>query len=152
MADPDRLKHCADEQEENDVTELDTKIVKALEFLLKLIRDDINNLHSEVYAEIKESTKLHDENIQLHLRVQKAEERNLELSTRLCELENKMLECQVMLHGIPEGLWETDDYHQEKLFIAISDTLLGRTKEERLDIAKGMVIKNSKWFGPYQAM
>ena len=152
MAELDRLKPSADKLVESDVTELDSKIVKALEFLLKPIRDDINNLQSKVHAEIRESAKLHDENIQLHLHVQKAEERNVELSNRLCELENKMLESHVMLHGIPEGPWETDEDHQEKIFIAISNTLLGRTKEERLNVARRMLIRCSKRIGPYQAM
>ena len=58
MADPDELKHYEDTQRENVLTGLDSTIVKALELLLIPIREDINNLRSEVQAEFRESARL----------------------------------------------------------------------------------------------
>ena len=149
MADPDKLKWTDAEAVGCESKELDSSIVKALELLLKPMRDIINKLRSEVQAEIWQSARLHEENSQLHLHVQTMEDKNIELRNRMCDLENKILESYVMVHGIPEGPWESEEDRHVKIFIAISDTLLGRTKEERLNIARTMLMRSSRHIGPY---
>ena len=81
--------------------------------------------------------------------MQNVKEKNKELTKRVVELETKMLETHVILCGIQEGPWETEEDRHEKIYIALSDTLLGRTKEERLNIARGLLIKNTHRIGVY---
>ena len=65
MADPDELKQHENAARKNILTGQDSSIVKALELLLIPIREDINNLRSEVHAEFRESARLREENSQL---------------------------------------------------------------------------------------
>ena len=152
MADPDELKQHENSARENILTGLDSMIVKVLELLLIPIREDINNLRSEVHAKFKESAQLCEENSQLFKQVQSAEEKNKELTKRVIDLETKILESHVLIRGIQESPSETEEDRHEKIFIALSDTLLGRTKEERLNIAQGMLIKSTKRIGIYRSM
>ena len=141
-----------EEKDNDELSLLDQSIVKALEFLLKPIRSDIKDLRNELKQDIVDSRQLMEENRKLHHRVQQVESKNTELSKRLCELENKLLESNVILHGIEESAWETEVVQQEKIYLAISETLIGRMLDERLDTAQGMIIKGSRWIGPYRAM
>ena len=147
---PDRLNQP--EEGEVKLSKLDQNLVKALEFLLKPIRDDIKDLKQELKQDITESHHLIEENKMLHYRVQKVEAKNIELSKQLTDLENKLLESNVMLHGISESIWETEIVRQEKIYLAIAETLIGWTLEDRLDTARGMIIKGSKRIGPYRSM
>ena len=51
------------------------------------------------------------------------------------------MESSVVFQGIEESSWETDSIRQEKIFLAISETIIGRTLEDRLDVARSKVIK-----------
>ena len=83
---------------EDELSKLDHSIVKALEFLLKPIRDDIKDLRNELKQDITDNCQLREENKMLHHRVQQVESKNTELTKRLCDLENKLLESNVILH------------------------------------------------------
>ena len=63
-----------------------------------------------------------------------------------------MLESSVILTGVKEDAWETDEVRREKIFKILSNTVLGRTFEERLDMAKIMYIKNSERLGRFRKM
>ena len=149
-AEPDELKQHENDARDNLITGLDSSIVKALELLLTPIREDIINLQSEVHAEFRENAKLHEENLQLFKQVQNVWEKNKDLIKRVVELETKMLEASVLLCGIQESPWETEEDRCEKIYIALSNTLLGRSKEERLNLARGMLIKCTKQIGTYR--
>ena len=53
-------------------------------------------------------------------------------------LENKMLESCIVMTGVKEDTWETDEVRRDKLFEILSNSVLGRTLEERLDTVKIM--------------
>ena len=112
------------------ISELDKTVVKATELLLKPIRDDIKDLCNELSQDIADCHKLCEENRLLHQRIQRVETKNTELTKRLCDLENKMLESNVILHSIQESSWETKSVRQKKIFLVISETLIGRTLDE----------------------
>ena len=65
MLEPDELKRQTEAKRDgtDELTNLDTNIVKALEILLQPIREDINSLRSEVQVEFKESARLREENL-----------------------------------------------------------------------------------------
>ena len=80
------------------------------------------------------------------------EEINCELNRRLTNLENRLLESNIILTGVREGVSETDEERKEMIYKIISDTVLGRTFDERLLTAKTMLIKSSRRLGRYSTM
>ena len=63
-----------------------------------------------------------------------------------------MLESCIVMTGVKEDTWETDEVRRDKLFKILSNTVLGRTLEERLDTVKIMYIKNSTRVGRFRKM
>ena len=140
------------EDSEEILTELDKSVIKALEKLLQPIRDDIKDLRKEVKEDVANYHQLKEENRLLHHRICEVESANKKLTKKVCDLENKMLACNVILHAIAESPWETESVRQEKIYLALSETLIGRTLEECLDTARGMYVKGSCRIGAYRAM
>ena len=147
---PDRVKHKSGK--DNVIPNIDNLIMKALEFLLKPIRDDIQNLCIELKKDLIDCEKLRDENLSLHHEVLQVESKNVELTKRVSDLENKMLESSVIISGKQESLLETKAVRQEKLFISISETLLRRNLDESLNSTRSMLIKSSRRIGSYSSM
>ena len=65
-------------------------------------------------------------------RIKQIELKNLKLTNRICALENKMLEANIILHGIKEAPWETEEARQEKVYDAVQETMMGRSYDEKL--------------------
>ena len=150
--DPDELKQHSDSPEaaENVASNLDKSILTAIEMLLKPIRDDIKDLlvtQRELKEELTLSKYLKIENRKLTNRIELVEKENRDLSNRVTNLEDKILESNLIFNGIKEEPWKTDLIRQEKIYLAISETIIGRTLEERLDTTKSMPIKGTKRIG-----
>ena len=112
----------------------DDPFLKAMERLLEPMKADIrnilkshNDLKNDLKADIMQMHQLKEDNIILTNRLQKVEAQNEELTKRVCTLEDRILQTNIIIHGIREGPWETEAIHQEKLYQAFSDTVLGRT-------------------------
>ena len=103
---PDSVKH--ESGKDNVIPNIDNSIMKALEILLKPIRDDIQNLCIELKKDLIDCKNLREENLSLHHEVLQVESKNVELTKRVSDLENKMLESSVIISGIQESLWETE--------------------------------------------
>ena len=134
------------------LAELDKSVIKALEKQLQPIRDDIKGLRKEVKEDVANYHQLKEENRQLHHWICEVEIANEKLTKKVSDLENKMLSCNVILHGIQKSPWETESVRQEKIYLAISETLISRTLEQCLETARRMCIKGSRHIGAYQAM
>ena len=150
---PDKLEQM--DLEGVEPMELDKSLVVAIRLLLQPIRNDVKDLlqsHNDMKENIVELTKLKEENVMLHRRVEEVEHKNKCLSERVTVLENKLLETSIVISGIQESPWETEAVRQEKLFIAFSETIIGRTLDDRLDTARSMYIKGTKRLGSYRSM
>ena len=146
---PDRLK-----RNDEEVTDLDQNIVHVLNHLLQPIRDDIKDLldaQRELKDELSDNKWLREEDKKLNDRIYRVECENQSLSKRVCNLEDKLLGSNIVFQGIQESTWESELVHQEKIYRAISETIVGRTLDERLDIARGMVIKGTTRIGEYRS-
>ena len=131
-----------------EITGVDSNLLKAVEMLLQPLRQDIQTL-----VRVQTETQiLREENTALTIRIKQVELKNDSLTNRICELENKILESNVILHGIRETPWEADDARQEKIYDVLQETVLGRTYDERIEIAKTMYIKSTKRLGPYSSL
>ena len=129
--------------------------LQAVKDLLKPMDDRITAVlktQMEMKATIGEAATLKSENEKLKQRVMKMEEINCELNRRLTNLENRLLESNIILTGVREGVWETDEDRKEMIYEIISDTVLGRTFDEQLLTAKTMLIRSSRRLGRYSAM
>ena len=130
-------------------------VQQVLEVLLLPLKKDIKDMLS-AQKEFKEDLfnyrKVNEANKELEQRVAKVEAQNKALTNRICDLENKMLDCNIILHGVTESAWETEEMRQEKVYDIISDTIIGRSYETKLEIAKTMGIRSTRRIGPYRSM
>ena len=76
--------------------------------------------------------------------------KNEQLSRRLSDLENRLLENNIVLTGVHEGTWESDEARRERVYEVMAETVLGRTIEERLNVGKKMKIRSTRRVGRYQ--
>ena len=107
--------------------------LQAIKDLMKPMDDRITAIlktQIEMKATIGEAATLKSENEKLKQRVTEMEELNYKLSRRLTNLENRFLESNIILTGVREGVWETDEDRREMIYEIISDTVLSRTFNE----------------------
>ena len=130
-------------------------VMLALKMLLEPMRTEIRNLtksHLDIKTNISENTLLKAENIALIKRVKAVKQINEDLNKRVCELENRLFETNLIIHGIRESAWETDDVLTEKIYDAMTETVLGRNYDNRLETVKLMPIKSAKRLGIYSSV
>ena len=113
---------------------------------------EVLNSQAEVKATIREAATLKSENEKLKRRVTKMEEINENLCRRLSAIENRLLESNIILTGIREGAWETEEARKESVYEVISETVLGRTFDDRLQTAKTMQIRSTRCLEKYRQM
>ena len=137
----------------------DDPFLKAMEWLLEPMKADIrnilkshNDLKNDLKVDIMQMHQLREDNIILTNRLQKVEAQNKVLTKRVCTLEDRILQNNIIIHGIREGPWETEAIRQEKLYQAFSDTVLGRTFDERMETARTMYITRSRRIGKFRQM
>ena len=128
-------------------TPVDQTMMLALERLLEPMRMEIRNLtksNLDIKTNISENTMLKAENKALIKQVKLVEQKNEDLKKRFCELENRLFESNLIIHGIKESAWETDDALTEKIYDAMTETVLGRSYDDRLETVKLMPIKSAR--------
>ena len=115
---------------------------------------EIRNLtksHLDIKKDISEYTVLKAENKALIECVKLVEQKNENLNKRLSELENRLFESNLIIHRIKESAWETDDARTEKIYNVMTETVLGRSYDDRLETVKLMPIKSAKRLGTYSS-
>ena len=123
--------------------------------LLHPINDSIKELlqiQRDLKEQLVDTKDVQVENEQLKQKVLIVEKNNEKLAEHVIRLENRLLQSSVIIHGLYERPWETDDMQKETIYDAISDTLIGRSYEERLEVAKTMIIRSSRRVGKYNPM
>ena len=130
-------------------------MLQSIKDLLKPLDERMTKVLStqeEMKSTIGEAATLKSENEKLKQRMSEIEEKNEELSKRLSDFENRLLENNIVLTGIHEGTWESDEVRREKIYEAMSETVLGRSYEERINIAKIMSVKSTRRIGRYRQL
>ena len=106
----------------------------------------------ELRTEFHNTITVKEEKDRLIKRIAKVESENKCLTDRIIALEDKLLEYNVILKGVHETAWETEDLLRDKIYDILSETVLGTTYDMRLGVAKTMVIRSSKRLGRYSPM
>ena len=101
---------------------------------------EILQVQKELKEELVDTKDVKIENEWLKHKINMVVQDNEKLTQRVVRLENRLLETSVILYGIYERLWETDEVRKEMIVDVISDTVLGRSYEERIEVARTMVI------------
>ena len=144
----------------------ESKQCKKLSPDLEDLRSEVEDMISPLQASInillelktswelsmQECATLRSQNTQLHTRITKVENENKLLNVRVQRLEDKLLESHVVLHGVPDTLWEPMETTREKVLTAISHTISGESHEARMDQAKKIPIKEIHRMGKFSAM
>ena len=151
-----------DEQTNMDVKDKKVKkgkkdnVLKAMLELFKSLESKLNDVAAS-QQELK--TKFIDEDKHaafevktLTNRIRKVEQENKKLTDRISKLEDKLLENNIILRGVHEAAWESNDVLLEKIWDILSDTVLGRTYEDRIKVVKTMLIKSARRLGRYNPM
>ena len=123
--------------------------------LLNPINDSIKEIlqvQKELKEDLVETKDVKAENERLKHQVSAVEKNNEGLTQRIICLENKLLETSIVLHGLYERPWETDDVRKEMIYDAISDNLPERSYEECMSVARSMIIRTSKRIGRYNPL
>ena len=129
--------------------------LQAVKDLLSPMNDRINMIlveQTKMNETIGDAALLKEENEKLKRRVILMEDTTHKLQQRISALEDKLLETNIILTGIYEGAWETEEARREVLFEVIANTIVGRNFEEKYEVAKTMHIKHSRRIGKYRQM
>ena len=131
---------------------LEDRIVAKIELLLKPLKESIDKLEEQWTNHREEIKQLRDENWKLKRRVQTVEICNKKLMDQVKKLEDAKLENNVILQGLPEAPWETDEVCRERLAAILADLVHRETLEERIAIVKKIPIKSITRIGYYNPM
>ena len=121
--------------------------------LIDPIEDKINKLLEIQHKQEKQDIELNAlkaKQSELYRRCLKTEIETSKLKRRIETLESKLLQSNLIIHGIREEEWESEENRREKLYQAISWTVDSLDRRERLDIARGIPIRTTKWLGCYR--
>ena len=130
-------------------------VLKTVLNMFKSLEAKLNSvvtLQQELRNEFHNTITVKEEKDHLIKRIAKVELENKSLTDRIIALEDKLLEYNVILKGVHEAAWETEDILREKIYDILSDTVLGTTYNMRLGVAKTMVIRLAKRLGRYSPM
>ena len=133
---------------------LKSKFDELINNVLESIQEHFNKWttsSNEVAQNKSEITVLKQENSALKTEVVILKENCEELKTQLNKLENKSLECNLIISGIPENRWETDDTRVKTLHRYIADTIKMDNPQDRYNRACNIVIECCKRLGPRDA-
>ena len=126
---------------------LQSKFDESINKALEQIQEQFNNwttTSNEVAQNESEIRVLKQENNALKTEVETLKENCDELKTRLNRLENKSLECNLIISGIPENGWETDDSRVTTLYRYIADTIELDNPQDRYNRACNIFIQHCK--------
>ena len=121
---------------------------------IRSLKSSISNLEkSQKDLEKKSETieQIRHENHKLQTDCDQMKKENRKLLNRLNLIENKLLENNIVLHGIPDQVWELNSVTREKAIVAISHIANGKTLQEQIDITRKIGIRNVKHIGEYSS-
>ena len=130
-------------------------VLKTVLNMFKSLEAKLNGVvtsQQELRDEFHLTITVKEEKDHLIKRIAKVESENKYLTDRITALEDKLLEYNVILKGVHEATWETEDILQDKIYDILSNTVLGTTYDIRLGVAKSMVIRSMKRIGKYSPM
>ena len=103
-------------------------------------------------SSIQECAKVKEENELLNKCVSQVELENKRLTEKIRNIEDKMLESSVVLTGLPEAAWETEEATREKVISAIAHTITGTNHEDRVQQARNIPMKGTQRKGKYMSL
>ena len=133
---------------------LESKFQTSINKVLEPIQEKLNKLANtgdEVAQNKLQLTSLKNENDALKKAVSDLKENCDELKSRLNKLENRSLECNLIISGIPENRWKTDDSRVCTLYRYIADTFEMEMEQDRYNRACSITIECCKRLGPCDA-
>ena len=77
---------------------------------------------------------------------------NRDLIKRIQKLEDKFLQNNVVLQGISESVWESEENCIEKVCMTLANIVQCNTHAEKINIARGIPIKSAKRIGRYNPL
>ena len=126
------------------------RLFKLIDRTITPLRNDVTKLlvgNERISEHKRKILKLEEENITLKRKLKKVEKSQENTKTKVDRIESRLLEGNVMMHRIGEEDDESSMQLYEKVVDAISHTVKGRNKDERLETAKEISISTVKQVG-----
>ena len=123
------------------------------ELMIKPLKDRMTKLEkSQEALEYKGEliSVIKRENNQLRIECDNIKKENEQLKNRIMNIENRLISNNIMLHGIPDQVWEVDAVTREKTLLAISHIANGKTQDDRLTIVRKINIRDIRRVGEYR--
>ena len=154
MKTPEKPKESVKEEEKKDIVlnKREQLMLKKIQEMINPVKQGLEDLREEWTKHKEEMEVLVNENQELRRRINIVEKTNSELLNQIKWLEDKQLENRVIVQGIPESTWESEENCKEKIFVAISKLVNRNTYEERLTVARNIPLKNVRRIGRYNPM
>ena len=153
----EKEKEEENKEEEGSIDEEVKKLNPDLQRLFKLIDRTITPLRSDVTRLLvgnervsehqRKIVMLEEENITLKRKLKKVEKSQEKTKTKVDRIESRLLEGNVIMNGLEEGEEESSLELYEKTVEAISYTVKGRNRKERMEAAKEISISTVKRVG-----
>ena len=149
--------HC-NKEEEGSIADEVKKLNPDLQRLFKLIDRTITPLRSDVTKLLvgnervsehqRKIVMLEEENVTLKRKLKKVERNQEKTRTKVDRIESRLLEGNIIMNGLEEEEEEESSMQlYEKVVDAISHTVKGRNKKERMETAKEISISTVKRIG-----
>ena len=120
------------EQQKTEWDKHEESLLMKINLLINPIKESLTVIKQEWADHKEEISRLQRENLMLNQTVSKMERDHRSLKHQIEQLENANLEHNVILQGIQEGPWETNDVCQEKVCQFLSNLVNKDTYEERI--------------------
>ena len=148
MMDPEK---ASDSTNELSGTQED-RIMEKIKRLLEPIQQSIKNLETKLDTQQEDLKQLRSTNTVLENRIKRMENQNRDLIKRIQKREDKFLQNNVVLQGISESAWESEENCNEKVRMTLPNIVQCNTYAEKINIARGIPIKSAKRIGRYNPL
>ena len=135
-----------------DLEQSEARILQKIEKMQIQLQTSINELKDEWKEHKEELKQVKVENYKLEYCLKKEKQKRRDLGHRVRWLEDKLLENNVTMQGITESPWETEEACKEKIFGVLAKLVICDTWQEKLDIARQILIKTVRRIGVYNSL
>ena len=139
-------------KEPTELESLENRILDKIGKMLAPIQLSLNNLTTEWKEHKEEMRQMKTAQLKLEHELSKEKKKTRDLGRRVRWLEDKLLENNVVLCGIAETAWETEDVCKEKIINALANLVNRATWPEKLEVARLIPITLVRRVGIYNSM
>ena len=138
--------------DKSDVMINERRILEKIKLLLTPITRDISTMRNDLTELKTDIQDLQEKNNMLEFRMRNIETDNHHLRRRLQRIEDKSLENNILLRGIPDSDWESEEVCKERIAQALAPLVNRERYTDQIDIARNIPITKPRRIGKYNPL